>query len=114
MAQELASADLVGTTLAGKYRILASIGSGGMGSVYEVEHTVTRRIGAFKLLHPVYAARDDIVARFIREASAAALIGDPHIIQSFDAGTLPSGEPYIFMELLQGSSLGELIEQRRR
>lgn len=114
MTQEPADADLVGTTLAGKYRVLSLIGSGGMGAVYEVEHTVTRRIGAFKLLHPVYAAREDIVARFIREASAAARIGDPHIVESFDAGTLPSGAPYIFMERLRGSSLGALIEKKRQ
>lgn len=114
MVQAPDEAALVGTTLGGKYRILSRVGRGGMGSVYAAEHLVTKRVGALKLLHQRYAEHREVVTRFVREASAAARIGSPHIVQAFDAGALPDGAPYIFMELLQGAPLSALIEERRR
>jgi serine/threonine-protein kinase len=55
-----------------------------------------------------------VVERFIREASAAGRIGNPHIVETLDAGELPSGEPYMFMELLAGNPVRELIAMRGR
>jgi len=101
-----------GTLLAGKFRVLRQIGAGGMGAVYEVEHELTRHRRALKLLHEEFSERPDVVARFLREASAAGRIGSPHIVETFDAGHLESGEPYIVMELLDGQPLSDLIEQR--
>jgi len=83
-----------------------------MGSVYEVEHEITKHRRALKLMHPAFAARAEHVARFLREASAAGRIGNPHIAETFDAGKLESGEPYIVMELLDGQALSDLIEAR--
>jgi serine/threonine-protein kinase len=110
--EELAS--LVGTTLGGRFLVRRVLGSGGMGAVYEVAHVVTRREGALKLLHPSYAAVPAVVERFVREASAAGRIESRHIVEAFDAGTLPSGEPYIFMELLRGNPVSALIATRGR
>jgi serine/threonine-protein kinase len=83
-----------------------------MGSVYEVEHEITKHRRALKLMHPDFALRAEHVARFLREASAAGRIGNPHIAETFDAGKLESGEPYIVMELLEGQPLNDLIEAR--
>ena len=103
----------VGTILGGKFRVIRQIGYGGMGAVYEVEHTLTRHRRALKLLHSEMADIPAIVTRFLREASAAGHIGNPHVVETFDAGQLDSGEPYIVMELLEGKTLAELLEQSK-
>jgi serine/threonine-protein kinase len=101
-----------GTLLAGKLRIVRLLGVGGMGAVYEVEHEFTKHRRALKLLHGEMAANAMVVTRFLREASAAGRIGNPHIVETYDAGRLDSGEPYIVMELLKGSALAKLLEER--
>ncbi|MGC4089500.1 MAG: serine/threonine-protein kinase [Polyangiaceae bacterium] len=106
--------DLSGQVLGKRYLVRRLIGSGGMGAVYEVEHLVTKRVGALKLLHPRYANAREVVARFVMEASAAVRIDNPHVVQIFDAGELDGGEPYMFMELLAGTSLSSLIQSRGR
>ncbi|MFZ5891037.1 MAG: protein kinase domain-containing protein [Myxococcota bacterium] len=102
----------VGNILAGKLRIVRPLGVGGMGAVFEVEHELTRHRRALKLLHPQMAGIPSVVERFLREASAAGRIGNPHIVETFDAGRLETGEPYIVMELLSGKTLAEILEQR--
>ncbi|HEY8945840.1 MAG TPA: serine/threonine-protein kinase, partial [Polyangiaceae bacterium] len=99
-----------GTVLAGKLRVVQRLGFGGMGAVYEVEHELTRHRRALKLLHAEMRAVPGVVERFLREASAAGRIGNPHIVETFDAGYLESGEPYIVMELLEGETLASLLE----
>jgi serine/threonine protein kinase len=98
-----------GTTVAGKFRILRPLGQGGMGAVYVVEHVITRHERALKLLHPDMAAVPEVVDRFLREASAAGHIGSEHIVETFDAGTLEDGAPYLVMELLRGETLSERL-----
>jgi len=101
-----------GTLLAGKLRVIRLIGEGGMGAVYEVEHELTKHRRAVKLLHAQFASMPSVVARFLREASAAGRIGSPHIIETFDAGHLASGEPYIVMEYLDGVPVDNLLRRR--
>src|SRR5215471_3949791 len=98
-----------GTVLAGRFRVVRCMGVGGMGSVYEIEHTLTKHRRALKLLHAVMAQNTAVVERFLREASAAGRVGNQHIVETFDAGTLESGEPYLVMELLRGSTLSDRI-----
>jgi len=105
---------LPGALVAGKFRILRKIGRGGMGAVYEVLHEYTKHRRALKVLHPNFTRMPAIVTRFLREASAAGRIGNPHIVETFDAGSLESGEPYIVMELLSGRSLDSLLAERGR
>lgn len=114
MVQETGAALAPGQLLDQRFLVRGLLGSGGMGAVYEVEHAVTKAAGALKVLHPRYARSPDVVARFALEASAATRIGDPHIVQAFDAGKLEDGAPYIFMELLRGRSLASLIDQHGR
>lgn len=110
----LLDSELVGRTLGKRYLVRRVIGAGGMGAVFEAEHVFTKRTGALKLLHQSVAALPEVVERFVREASAAGRIGNPHIVETIDAGELDTGEPYIFMELLSGMPLSELIRVRHR
>jgi serine/threonine-protein kinase len=103
-----------GATLAGKLRVIRMIGSGGMGAVYEVEHELTKHRRALKLLHAEMARNPGVVTRFLREASAAGRIGSRHIVETFDAGQLETGEPYIVMEMLKGRPLDSVIEKMGR
>ena len=104
----------VGQILGKKYLVRRVLGAGGMGVVYEVEHVLTKRLGALKLLHRSVASEARIVERFVREASAAGRIGSPHIVETWDAGELPTGEPSTIMELLEGSPVRDLIAKRGR
>jgi serine/threonine protein kinase len=102
------------TIVAQRLRVVRALGVGGMGAVYEVEHLLTRHRRALKLLHAEVVAVPGVVERFLREASAAGRIGNPHIVETFDAGTTEDGEPYLVMELLQGSPLSARLQQRGR
>jgi serine/threonine protein kinase len=107
-APGLASSSLVsGSLIAGKFRVVRELGVGGMGAVYEVEHELTKHRRALKVLRP--GASSEVVARFVREASAAARIGSAHVAQTFDAGRLDDGSPYLLMELLEGETLEDRL-----
>jgi hypothetical protein len=98
-----------GTVLAGRFRVVRCMGVGGMGSVYEIEHELTKHRRALKLLHAAMAANSGVVERFLREASAAGRVGNQHIVETFDAGTLETGAPYLVMEMLRGETLSDRI-----
>ena len=100
-----------GQTVGGKYTILRTLGEGGMGAVYEVEHTLIGKRMALKCLHPEYARDRDLVERFRREARAASVIGNEHIVDVTDMGDLPDGSPFLVMEMLKGRALSDLIKR---
>jgi serine/threonine protein kinase len=100
-----------GTVLARKFRVVRCLGEGGMGAVYEIEHELTKHRRALKLLHASMTQMPSVVERFLREASAAGRVGNPHIVESFDAGTLDSGEPYLVLEMLRGETLAQTISR---
>jgi serine/threonine-protein kinase len=95
----------VGDLVAGKYRLIELLGTGGWGKVYSGENVRTLHKVAIKLLHPEMAARREMSHRFEREAQAAGKIGSDHIIEVFDLGDLPDGSHYMVMELLDGEDL---------
>ncbi len=101
---------LIGLALDNKYRIVRVIGRGGMGVVYEAEHTTLGKRVAIKLMLEKYTGDSEAVARFTREALAASRIGNPHIIDVMDIGTAPDGRSFVVMELLSGSPLSKIIE----
>jgi serine/threonine-protein kinase len=103
---------VTGSLVAGKFRVVRTIGVGGMGRVYEVEHELTKHRRALKILHA--GASADVIERFVREASAAGRIANPHVTETFDAGRLESGEPYLLMELLGGETLDERLRRDAR
>ncbi len=100
-----------GTLIAGKLRLIRTLGAGGMGVVYEVEHEITKHHRALKVLHAYAAEQPGVVERFLREASAAGRVGNAHVAETFDAGKLDSGEPYLLMELLDGETLDHLLQR---
>ncbi|MCB9559718.1 MAG: serine/threonine protein kinase [Kofleriaceae bacterium] len=114
-AAAAASGDaLVGQVLEGRYRITALIGAGGMGSVYRGEHLGIGKSVAVKVLHPRLGGSAEAGARFQREAFVGGRIGHPNCVAVSDFGVAADGAFYLVMELLQGESLGELIEREGR
>ncbi len=109
-AEPSASSSLIGQTFDNKFRIVRLIGRGGMGEVFEAEHTQLGKRVAVKLMLEKYNGDREAIARFTREALAAGRIGDPHIIDVMDIGTAPDGRAYVVMELLAGQPLSRLIE----
>jgi serine/threonine-protein kinase len=105
---------LVGQVLLGRLKVIRRIGAGGMGAVYEVEHLITHHHRALKVLHGQYASSAEAVSRLVREAGVAGKVGTDLITETFDVGQLEDGSTYILMELLEGSTLGELIETHGR
>jgi serine/threonine-protein kinase len=73
-----------GTLLAGKYRLVSLLGRGGMGSVWRAQHLDLDAPVAVKLLDPGIAQNAEGIARFHREAQAAAALRSPHVVQIFD------------------------------
>jgi eukaryotic-like serine/threonine-protein kinase len=104
-------AEVAGNTMVdGRYRILNRIGSGGMADVYCAEDTHLGRQVALKMLHHRFAQDQEFVERFRREASAAAGLQHPNVVNVFDRGAHDSTY-YIAMELLQGETLKDLIKR---
>jgi serine/threonine protein kinase len=104
----------IGELVGAKYRIVRMIAEGGMGVVYEAQHTVVRRRFAVKFLRPDLAERRDILNRFQREAEAAGALESEHVAAAVDFGIVPDGTPYIVMEYLVGESLSALLEREGR
>jgi len=106
---------LVGTELSGTYQVLRILGEGGMGRVYEAQHTrISGKRYAIKALHPEFARRQDVLTRFQREVEAAASIESPFVVGVFDVGKTTDGRPFFVSELLQGVELGDHLDQRSK
>ncbi|MBN1770703.1 MAG: protein kinase [Deltaproteobacteria bacterium] len=110
----MATQDRTGQTIDSKYRLTRMLGEGGMGAVYEAHHTIINRRCAVKFLHPEIAANAEAVARFVREAQAAASIRHKGIVEVYDVGKAEDGAPYLVMEYLEGESLGAHLTQTPR
>jgi len=100
-----------GEVLAEKYRILGTIGAGGVAYVLEAHHELLDKTVALKVLAP---GHESLAEKFLIEARAAAKVDSPYVVGVMDVGTLESGAPFIVMERLEGCNLDELLflEQR--
>jgi serine/threonine-protein kinase len=93
-------------------RLVRPLASGSMGSVWLAEHLRLDTQVAVKLVGGDHFDRDEeLVARFEREAKAAARIKSPHVVEIFDYGLTAAGLPYMVLELLDGESLAERLER---
>ena len=102
----------LGEVIAGKYEITGLLGAGGMGFVVSATHLDLGEAVALKFLRPEALVNDEIVARFAREARAAARIQSEYVARVFDVGNLPDGAPFIVMEHLDGKDLNELVNEQ--
>ena len=82
-----------------------------MGLVFRATHVGLRRQVAVKILHPSLAASPDVRNRFEREALAVGKVDHPNCVATYDVGRLPDGSLYLAMELLEGRSLADVLEQ---
>ena len=104
---------LLGRLLDGRYEISGRIAQGGMAVVYSAFDTRLDRSVAVKVMHPALAADEEFVARFRREAKAAARLSNPHVVAVTDQGQ--DGDViFLVMELIDGQTLRELLREAGR
>ena len=104
-------ASLIGRVLSDRYKIEKLLGEGGMGAVYQAEHTLMRKRLAIKVLHPEMSRMSEVVARFEREAMAAAHIDHPNVAAATDFGKLEDGSFFLVLEFIEGISLRALVSE---
>jgi len=95
-------------------RLVRELGRGGMGSVWEAEHLTLKTKVAVKFLTEKSIRNAEASQRFTREASLAANIKSPHVVQMLDHGSMADGSLFIVMELLDGEPLNTLMERQGR
>ena len=97
--------------LARRYELQELIGGGGMADVYKAQDKLLDRAVAVKILHQQYANDEEFVEKFRREATAAAKLAHPNIVNIYDVGE-DGGSQYIVMEYVSGPTLKEVIQQK--
>jgi serine/threonine protein kinase len=108
-AEQLMQGNWRGFSL-GKYKVLERLGSGGMGQVYLCEHKLMRRRVAVKILPTAKAREEDVLARFYREARAAAAVDHPNIVHAYDIDQ-DGKYHFLVMEYVDGASLQEIVKK---
>ena len=99
---------MIGRVFDDRYEVISKLGTGGMAEVYLANDRLLNRQVALKVLSSRYAGDEQFVERFRREASSAASLNHPNIVQIYDRGEA-EGTYYIAMEYLEGRSLKEII-----
>ena len=104
---------MVERVLDGRYSLEALVGTGGMADVYRAKDQLLERTVAVKILHQQYENDTEFIARFQREAKAAARITHPNIVNVYDVG-VAEGRHYIVMEYVPGRTLKDWIKEEER
>src|SRR4051812_864039 len=104
--------DLVGKIVLDRYLVGTELGSGAMGTVYRGRHVRLARSVAIKVLHDDHVHDRTMLARFRREAEAAARLHHPNVSSVLDVGETPEGHQLMVMDLVDGTSLANLMEAR--
>jgi Serine/threonine protein kinase len=94
----------------GDYRIVALLGRGGMGHVFKVEHVITRRLEAMKVLLRDQASQPEFIQRFLREVQVQASLNHPNIAAVHNA-FLVQDDLLLIMELIEGESLESMLQR---
>lgn len=115
-ASTSASGDvLVGATLNGTYTVERLLGEGGMGRVYLARHSrIAQKRVAIKVLHTEFSGNQQVLARFKREAEAAAAISHPNVVSVLDVDVTKQGMPYLVCEYLEGVDLSDHLREVKR
>ena len=98
-----------GDIIGGKYIVERLLGEGGMGVVVAARHAQLGNLVAIKLILAEFARHPEIVARFEREARAAAELASEHVARVTDFGCIADGTPYLVMEFLDGEDLAARV-----
>ena len=102
---------LIGRLLADRYKVLRTIGEGGMGRVYLAEHVRMGRLSAVKVMSPALAPTADAIGRFNREAANASRINQPNVAAIYDFGETDDGTLYLAMEYVEGETLSAVLRR---
>ena len=103
-----------GTEVTPSVRLVAPLGHGGMGAVWRAEHLTLKAPVVVKFLADRLSTDPDAIARFSREAAAAAAVRSPHVVQMLDHGVMDGAVPFIVMELLEGEDLSHRLGRTGR
>ncbi|HET9624022.1 MAG TPA: protein kinase, partial [Kofleriaceae bacterium] len=104
-------ASMIGREIAGRYRMLAKLGEGGMGAVYRAEQISLKRTVAVKLLRPDVLGNQLVLRRFNAEAEAVAKLSHPNTVNIYDFGQDSDGTLFIAMEYIEGRSLRSVVHR---
>ena len=107
-------ASLVGQLLADRYRIIAKLGEGAMGTVYLGEHLRMGRRDAIKVMRPDFAQDREAIARFTRGTRNVSAIRHPNVCTIYDFSDTPDGVRYLAMEYIEGATLKEVLDREGR
>ncbi len=102
--------NIEGRLIANRYEILKKVGNGGMATVYKAKDHILNREVAVKILKDEFTTDDEFIKRFRSEAQAVASLTHPNIVGVYDVGN-EGNLYYIVMELVQGKTLKEVIQQ---
>ena len=105
------SGSLANRVVAGKYRILSYLASGGVGAVYSAEHVELGERVAIKFLSSQWASDHAIAERFLREARTQFKIGSENVTRVIDVGRTDWGTAYLVMELVEGETVRDLVDR---
>jgi serine/threonine protein kinase len=94
----------------GNYKIIRKLGHGGMGTVYEVEHSLLHQRFALKVLSPDRIPDRSVIERFRAEAKAISALEHPNLLRIFEFGISASGQPFMVTDLCSGQSLSEFVK----
>ena len=111
---EESSDPMIGLILAGRYRLLAKLGEGGMGVVYKARHITMNRLAAVKVLTSEVSRNPEFVARFRREAEMACYFEHPNAVTVYDFGEAENGLVYLAMKFIDGEVLASIIAKEVR
>jgi tRNA A-37 threonylcarbamoyl transferase component Bud32 len=102
---------MIGTLFAGKYRITEELGRGGMSIVYKGMHELMHRPVAIKIMQAELLSDAISVRRFQQESEAASRLAHPHVVTAFDFGVTDTAQPYLVLDLVDGTSLAEELKR---
>ena len=102
--------NLEGKMIGNRYEIIERIGNGGMATVYKAKDTILKRYVAVKVLRDEFTTDEEFIRRFNIEAQAAASLTHPNIVSIYDVGN-ENNIYYIVMELIQGKTLKQIIDE---
>jgi tetratricopeptide (TPR) repeat protein len=112
-AEHVSATESVGSTIAGRYKLLEPIGEGGMGEVWAAEQLEPiRRLVAVKVIKAGMDSKT-VLARFEAERQALALMDHPNIAKVHDGGATPDGRPFFVMELVKGIPITRFCDDRQ-